>query len=74
MNRMRRPISKKHALVTTLISLVGAAVLFVLFKGLSLNPTMVKSNLIGKEAKNFEVELLDGSSYHRLPIERKAEA
>jgi cytochrome c biogenesis protein CcmG/thiol:disulfide interchange protein DsbE len=63
MTKSRRQIAKKHVLVTALISVLGLAVLFILFKGLSLNPSLVKSNLIGKEAKDFEVELLEGSSW-----------
>ena len=63
MKRTQRQKSRKHLFVTTLIGCVVVGVLFILLKGLSLNPSMVQSTLIGKPAKDFDVELLEGSSW-----------
>jgi hypothetical protein len=50
----------KHLLV--LASRILALVFLVLFKGLSLNPSVVASAQIGKPALDFDVEILDGSN------------
>lgn len=63
MKRSKSSISKKHLIITSLIAVLAIGVLIVLIKGLSLNPSFVKSNLVGKPARDFEVELLEGSSW-----------
>ena len=52
-----------HVIVSLTIGTIVAGVLIILLKGLSLNPSMVQSNLIGKPAQDFEVELLEGASW-----------
>jgi cytochrome c biogenesis protein CcmG/thiol:disulfide interchange protein DsbE len=54
---------KKHLITTAIITLITVGVLLVLTKGLTLNPSLVKSNLLGKQAAPFEVEMLESSSW-----------
>jgi hypothetical protein len=53
---------RKHLVVTGIITLASALIFLVLFKGLSLNPSVVASSQIGKPALDFDVEILDTRS------------
>ena len=54
---------RKHLVITGIITLASALIFLVLFKGLSLNPSVVASSQIGKPALDFDVEILEGSSW-----------
>lgn len=54
---------KRHLVITMVIAAVVIGVLTILIKGLTLNPSMVASAQIGKPAKDFEVEVLEGASW-----------
>ena len=55
--------SKRHRIITLVIAGVALVVLGVLVKGLTMNPSIVSSALIGKPAIDFEVEVLEGASW-----------
>jgi cytochrome c biogenesis protein CcmG/thiol:disulfide interchange protein DsbE len=58
----RKP-GNQHKLITAVLAVIVIVVLLVLAKGLNLNPTVVKSTQIGKEAWPFEVDVLAGESW-----------
>lgn len=55
--------TRKHLIVTGIITLASALIFLVLFKGLSLNPSVVASSQIGKPALDFDVDILEGGSW-----------
>lgn len=59
LKRLRR----RHTAITIVLTILAAIIFSILWKGLSLNPSMVASSQIGKVATDFEVELLGGASW-----------
>ncbi len=55
--------SRRHRIITLTIAGLSLGVLGVLIKGLTLNPSIVSSTLIGKPALDFEVEVLEGAAW-----------
>ncbi|MEI6833952.1 MAG: redoxin domain-containing protein [bacterium] len=53
----------RHLIVSAILFLVAAGIFGILLKGLTLNPTVLKSSQLGKVAADFEVEVLEGSSW-----------
>jgi cytochrome c biogenesis protein CcmG/thiol:disulfide interchange protein DsbE len=54
---------QRHIVISVILFTVAAGIFGILWKGLTLNPTVVKSSQLGKPAANFEVEVLEGSSW-----------
>ncbi len=63
MSHPKKSKPKTHLMITSLIGIAVVGILIVLLKGLYLNPSTVKSTLLGKPAMDFEVELLEGSTW-----------
>lgn len=55
--------SRRHRIITLTIAALALGVIAVLIKGLTLNPSIVSSALIGKPALDFEVEVLEGAAW-----------
>lgn len=55
--------TNRHRIITIVIAALALGVLGILVKGLSLNPSIVSSALIGKPAIDFEVEVLEGAAW-----------
>jgi cytochrome c biogenesis protein CcmG, thiol:disulfide interchange protein DsbE len=55
--------SKRHRAITLIIAALALGVLGILVKGLTLDPSIVSSALIGKPAHDFEVEVLEGAAW-----------
>jgi cytochrome c biogenesis protein CcmG/thiol:disulfide interchange protein DsbE len=58
-----RPKQASHRFITIGLAAAVIVMLLILLKGLFLNPSVVKSSQIGKPAKDFEVEVLEGGSW-----------
>jgi cytochrome c biogenesis protein CcmG/thiol:disulfide interchange protein DsbE len=54
---------QRHIAISAILFLVAAGIFGILWKGLTLNPTVVKSSQLGKVASDFEVDVLEGSSW-----------
>lgn len=63
MTKSSSAAKKRHVVITASIAALVIGVLIILFKGLSLNPSIVASTQIGKPAKDFDVTLLEGASW-----------
>lgn len=55
--------NRRHLAVTATLVLLCVGIFLILWKGLSLNPTAIKSSQIGKMAADFQVESLEGSAW-----------
>lgn len=53
----------RHLLVSIILLVLALGIFGILWKGLTLNPTVVKSSQLGKSAANFEVDVLEGSAW-----------
>lgn len=54
---------RRHILITGLLFAVAVVIFGILWKGLTLNPMTIKSSQLGKNAANFEVRVLEGTSW-----------
>jgi cytochrome c biogenesis protein CcmG, thiol:disulfide interchange protein DsbE len=60
---LKRKKARHHILITSILLVMAGCIFFVLWKGLSLNPTVIKSSQLGRTASEFEVDVLEGSSW-----------
>lgn len=60
---LRHKSRRKHIVVTSILALIGLATLSILGKGLFLNPAIVTSTQLGQQAKDFEIDILEGQAW-----------
>lgn len=55
--------ARRHIVVTTILLIFAALLVGILWKGLTLNPNVVQSSQLGRDAKSFSLVWLQGKEF-----------